>query len=40
MKSIKQTATYRNWERKLRDKQARAIIAANRDSESPGQPVE
>lgn len=28
MKSIKQTATYRNWERKLRDKQARAIIAA------------
>lgn len=28
MKSIKQTDTYRNWERKLRDKQARAIIAA------------
>lgn len=28
MKTIKQTATYRNWERKLRDKQAKTIIAA------------
>ncbi|MCE0940454.1 type II toxin-antitoxin system RelE/ParE family toxin [Pseudomonas kurunegalensis] len=28
MKTIKQTATYRNWERKLRGKQAKAIIAA------------
>ncbi|HDS1745632.1 MULTISPECIES: type II toxin-antitoxin system RelE/ParE family toxin [Pseudomonas] len=28
MKSIKQTTTFRNWEQKLRDKQARAIIAA------------
>ena len=28
MKTIKQTATFRNWERKLKDKQAKAIIAA------------
>jgi putative addiction module killer protein len=28
MKTIKQTATFRNWERKLKDKQAKTIIAA------------
>ncbi|HHW1937447.1 type II toxin-antitoxin system RelE/ParE family toxin [Pseudomonas aeruginosa] len=27
MKTIKQTTTYRTWERKLKDRQARAIIA-------------
>ncbi|MBS7675376.1 hypothetical protein KIN13_18360, partial [Vibrio cholerae] len=28
MKTIKQTATYMTWERKLRDQRAKAIIAA------------
>ncbi len=28
MKTIKQTATFRNWERKLKDKLAKTIIAA------------
>lgn len=28
MKTIKQTTTYRNWERKLKDRQAKAIITA------------
>ncbi len=28
MKTIKQTETYRNWERKLRDKRAKALIAS------------
>ncbi len=27
MKTIKQTTTYRTWERKLKDRQARSIIA-------------
>ena len=28
IKTIKQTGTYRNWERKLRDKRAKALIAS------------
>lgn len=28
IKTIKQTETYRNWERKLRDKRAKALIAS------------